>query len=215
MNDALALLAVVAVLFAARSNKATTHNSPGFNFFRPSQSIAGLSYRNIEDLVNVTNDQNSNVDLDALFQKHGAASGIPWQLLKAVAMTESSLNPAALNHEGDTTDERASRGLMQILAPSPLNVRGWKNNRPSEGLEALFNPDVNLYYGRQILSWNLETYGAPRGIALYNRWAERHSPVNGPFNNQYYVDRVLGYFEQFGGNYQALIAQYGAGSRGV
>jgi transglycosylase-like protein with SLT domain len=133
-------------------------------------------------------------NMDAAFQEHGARYGVDPLLLKAIATVESSLKPDAVN-----AADRYSVGLMQILyRPSdpnnlnskPLNhfdIDGW-NEATFDRLKTI---DFNVKLGAQIIAWNLKTYGYPRGIAVFNAWDQRHSPLHGPFKNQAYVDKVI------------------------
>lgn len=129
--------------------------------------------------------------VNELFQKWGTAYGVEWQLLKAVARKESRLNPNAVNN-----DDNESIGLMQVLCrpdgrggcANSLKVDGWNGATRKK----LFDPEFNIKIGAQILAWNIRKYGMPKAIAVYNRWAERSSPVAGPFENQPYVVAVLG-----------------------
>jgi len=128
--------------------------------------------------------------MDDLLKKWGAVYGVEWQLLKAIAMKESSLNPNAVN-----TADNESIGLMQVLC-RPDGQRGCGNNLNVDGWteatrKKLFDPDFNIRIGAQILAWNIRTYRMPKAIAVYNRWSERKSHVVGPFENQSYVDAVL------------------------
>ena len=128
--------------------------------------------------------------MDDLFRKWGVVYGVDWQLLKSIAVTESRLNPDAVN-----AADNESIGLMQVLCrpdggggcSNGLNVDGWSEATRKK----LFDPGFNIKIGAQILAWNIRTYGLPKAIAVYNRWAERTSPVAGPFQNQLYVDAVL------------------------
>ena len=128
--------------------------------------------------------------IDDLLKKWGAVHGVEWQLLKAIAIKESRLNPNAVS-----TADNESIGLMQVLCrpdgqggcSNNLNVDGWRIATRKK----LFDPDFNIRIGAQILAWNIRSYRMPRAIAVYNRWAERRSPVAGPFENQSYVDAVL------------------------
>jgi hypothetical protein len=132
----------------------------------------------------------SSSSIDDLLKKWGAAYGVEWRLLKAVAVTESRLNPNAVN-----SADNESIGLMQVLCrpdglggcSNKLNVDGWSEATRKK----LFDPRFNIRIGAQILAWNIRTYGLPKAIAVYNRWAERMSLVAGPFENQSYVDAVL------------------------
>jgi len=126
-----------------------------------------------------------------LFKKWGAKYGVEWQLLKAVARKESRLNPNAVNDE-----DNESIGLMQVLCrpdgqggcANSLEVDGWSGATRRK----LFDPEFNIKIGAQILAWNIRKYGMPKAVAVYNRWAERSSPIAGPFENQAYVAAVLG-----------------------
>ena len=158
-------------------------------------------------IVNSDNKQ----DLDSLFVKHGAVTGVPWQLLKAVAMRESSLNPDAINEEYDGPGGVASRGIMQVLCPQKLNVPGWKGREPEGGCNVLFDPDKGIHFGAHILKWNLETFGFPRGVSVYNNYSMRKAPLHGPFSNQGYVDAILRYFIQYGGDIEATNRKYNRG----
>ena len=152
-------------------------------FFFASQSVGA------SPLLAKTSDANPP-SIDDLLKKWGAVHGVEWQLLKAIAMKESSLNPNAVS-----TADNESIGLMQVLCrpdgqggcSNNLNVDGWRKVTRKK----LFDPDFNIRIGTQILAWNIGTYRMPRAIAVYNRWAERRSPVAGPFENQSYVDAVL------------------------
>lgn len=133
-------------------------------------------------------------DYDVLFQKHGAAHGVDWRLLKAIATVESHLNPRAENPDG------LSAGIMQIhCAPAHgatcsnrFDLAAW----PPANRAQLYDPDYNIAIGAQILAWNIEHLGLARGIAAYNQWGARKTPRGKLFPNQYYVDKVLYTYRQ-------------------
>lgn len=135
--------------------------------------------------------------MDEIFQKYGVKYGVDPILLKAIATVESSLNPQAVNPADPSV------GLMQILClpdgkggcRNRFNIDGWEDAT----FERLKDADFNVMLGAQILAWNLKTYGYPRGIAVYNAWDQRHAPVNGPFKNQSYVDKVIGAYRKLSG----------------
>ncbi len=136
-------------------------------------------------------------DFDALFRRHGAAHGVDWRLLKAIALVESSLNPRAEHPNG------LSSGLLQVYcapAHAPacrnrFNVAGW----PPASRAQLYDPDYNAHIATQILAWNLRTYGLEKGIAVYNAWGARKTPAGQAFPNQAYVDAVLTRYHTLGG----------------
>lgn len=133
--------------------------------------------------------------LDQIFQKYGLRYGVDPLLLKAIAMQESSLNPEAVRNN---PPHDISVGLMQVLCipgangicMNRFNVEGWDGTT----FDMLKDPDKNVQIAAQILAWNLEKFGSPRGIAVYNNWSARTAPVDGPFPNQHYVDRVTSFY---------------------
>lgn len=130
--------------------------------------------------------------LDELFVGYAAQNGLDPLLLKAIASVESAMNPNAVRNNPPND---VSVGLMQVLCipdshgvcKNRFDVEGW------EGMtfDALKDPATNINIASQILAWNLRQFGFPRGIAVYNAWNARHAPVDGPFPNQGYVDKVL------------------------
>lgn len=130
------------------------------------------------------------LSLDDLYHKHGTFKGLDWRIIKAIAIIESNENPQAIN----PTDP--SYGLMQVLCTATAMTQQCTNRFPSvpRWSEAtrerlLTDPDFNVHVGSTILKWNIDTYGMPKGIAVYNSWSARHDPANGPFRNQGYVDK--------------------------
>lgn len=87
--------------------------------------------------------------------------GIPVQVLKAVAKTESGLNHKAINrNDNGTTDI----GLMQINS-------SWLPDLKKRGIEEndLYNPCINLKTGAWILSNNAKNFGWNwEAIGAYN-----------------------------------------------
>lgn len=132
-------------------------------------------------------------EFDVLFQKHAAAHGVDWRLLKAVAIVESHLNSRAVNRRDP------SIGLMGVLCRpqgdtcgNRFDVAGW----PPRSREQLFDPDFNIAIGAQVLAWNLRAFGTARGIAVYNMWDARLTPRGRAFPNQFYVDKVLARYRE-------------------
>ncbi len=128
--------------------------------------------------------------LDEIFVRVGNRRGVDPLLLKAIAMVESSLNPAAIN-----TADNESIGLMQILC-RPDGRGGCSNRFDVDGWagisrDRLFDAETNVDIGAQILAWNIRTYGMPKALAVYNAWDQRSANVMGPFKNQSYVDKIL------------------------
>ncbi|NIR58942.1 MAG: lytic transglycosylase domain-containing protein [Gammaproteobacteria bacterium] len=141
-------------------------------------------------------------------------TGVPWRLLRAVAMRESNEDPQAINFERDGVGGRDSIGLMQVLCPQPLvAVRGWCGDRPCQGGcdRLFFDPAYNIGAGADILADTLRRGGFPRGIAMYNAASAKSAPPTGPFPNQDYVNDVINNFRALGGDVDELRRRYGDG----
>lgn len=140
-------------------------------------------------LLFVSVDPAKAYNLISLYQKYGQRYKIDPDLLRAVAIVESSENPKAVNPSDP------SYGLMQVLCRSngkgscsnQFNVTGW----PPRWREDLLEPDYNLSIASQILTWNIRQYGLKKGVACYNNWSARFDPKEGPFQNQGYVNKVF------------------------
>lgn len=141
-----------------------------------------------------------NPTLDDLFKKWGFAYNIDWRLIKAHAIAESSLSADAINPADP------SYGIGQILCradnyDSPCQnkfyIDGWSQATPNK----LLDPDFNIRMAAQIISKNVKQYGFPRAVAVYNRFVEYKKPMNGPFENQEYVDRVINIYNSLGGSH--------------
>lgn len=130
----------------------------------------------------------------------GQSRGVDPLLLRAICIVESSENPNAENPSDPSV------GLGQVLCRfdpadperrclNRFNVEGWERAT----WNALKDPAFNLDIAAQILKWNLDSFGFPRGVAVYNAWESRHAGVAGPFPNQGYVDKVLKVYSQLKG----------------
>lgn len=137
--------------------------------------------------------------LEELYREVGVRHGVNPRLLRAIAIIESGEDVDAVNPADP------SFGIMQLLCTvdnsgqrvcrNTLNLPGW----PPSKKQQLFDPVYNLEIAAGILRWNLENYGFPRGVAMYNAFGARMDPQNGPFRNQGYVEKVLGEFNKLGG----------------
>lgn len=150
-----------------------------------------------------------------VFDIVGGRLGMPAEMLRAIAFVESSHNPAAIRHE---PNGKRSVGLMQVLVPQRLpaiEALGlWKGEFPVRGEASLYDPATNVEIGARILQWNLETYGYPRGIAVFNHWGARKAPEQGPFPNSNYLTKFMRELNRFGGSaaHKRLAARYTKGS---
>jgi soluble lytic murein transglycosylase-like protein len=133
---------------------------------------------------------------DRLFQEQADRVGVPWELLKAIALQESDLSPRAVNAK--ETGGRRAIGLMQIVTPrggplgGPLGGAWGDRLAPSGGEQALFDPGFNIAVGADILAAMVSRYGlSRRAVTAYN---------DGRGNDKNpYGDSVLSIFEQLTG----------------
>ena len=135
--------------------------------------------------------------LDEIYQRYGLFYDLDWRLIKAVSLVENApQDPNAFNPKDP------SYGLMQVLCwdgpggrcSNPVNLPGWPPTK-----DELLNPDTNVKFAAGILKWNLDTYGMPKGISVYNSWSARTAPETGPYPNQGYVDKVLATYQALHG----------------
>ena len=111
-------------------------------------------------------------------------------LVKAVAMTESSLNPNAVNPSDP------SYGLMQvmpILAEDFGIVKDYHNPTDAE-IAMIREPQTNLRIGAWFLSKLLAKYNVETSIEMYN--VGEHGWLEGR-RNPAYVAKVKGYYDEF------------------
>lgn len=127
---------------------------------------------------------------DWIYKKY-ATKYADWKLLKAIAITESSENPRAINKSDPSyglgqvlckTDTIGSNQYCKNLLPA---VPEFKSMTPQKLMDA----ETNVRVYSKIIDDNIRRYGFERGIATYNRWGSRLE--NKPFTNQRYVDTVL------------------------
>jgi soluble lytic murein transglycosylase-like protein len=127
------------------------------------------------------------VNLDAYDDAILAAAsvnGLPAELIKAVAVTESRMNPRAVSSAG-------ARGLMQIL-PSTGRALGLVD--PFDGAQS-------IAAGAAYLAKQVGAFGDyPLAVAAYNAGPDavrRHRGIPPYPETQTYVSRVLGLYEHF------------------
>lgn len=123
-------------------------------------------------------------DYDAAFLAAGAQNGLPAELIKAVAVAESRMNPAAVSPAG-------AEGLMQII-PSTQRALGVTDP---------FDAEQSIAAGAAYLATQVGRFGDyTRAIAAYNAGPEavaRYGDVPPYRETQTYVSRVLGLYAHF------------------
>jgi len=100
------------------------------------------------------------------FEEAGAVYGISPTLLKAMAMVESSLKPAALNRGHIKNTSSIDIGLMQInsrwLRQEPFRSLGYQQAH-------LMDPCTNVKVGAWVLANNFKVHGATwEAVGAYN-----------------------------------------------
>ena len=133
-------------------------------------------------------DRITNLDsYDATFRAVAAETRLPAELLKAVAVTESRMNPAAVSPAG-------ARGLMQLV---PSTARALGVNDP-------FDAEQSIRGGATYLSRQVSRFGSySLALAAYNAGPDAVARYGGvpPYpETSTYVSRVIGLYEHFRDN---------------
>ena len=176
----------------------------GFLLFSQ-QAIGAVSMsepkRRLFDLTDVLPENqggNFKTDFDVYFERSADQFSVPFALLKAHAIMESSLNPRAFRDENPSgrTDRKgwASRGLMQTLF-WPGSTRFQKYGfGPERDPSELFDPETNIHVAAQLIRDNLNAcHGSLRdAINMYNAGVKESVRI-APHN---YTDKVFNYYKQ-------------------
>lgn len=139
-------------------------------------------------------------DYDMIIETVADEENIPFALLKAHGVIESSLNPRAFTDENPTgrSDRQgwASRGLMQVLW-WPNSDRFKSYGFPDVDLangELLFDPYTNVHIAAKIIKRNLNACGGnlQDAINMYNT-GKKYTEYRAPNN---YTSKVLSTYKQ-------------------
>lgn len=139
-------------------------------------------------------------DFDLEFQAVSDETGVPFALLKAHAIRESSLDSQAFRDENPTkrTDRIgwASRGLMQILwwpGSNRFGKYGFPDGTLGKDGEKMFNPYVNIKIAGQLIRDNLNSVGGNLrdAVNMYNT-GKKESQYKAPHD---YVNKVISSYE--------------------
>ena len=115
-------------------------------------------------------------------------------LVKAVARTESSLNPNASNSSDPSW---GLMGIMPILAQDYGIVRDYRNPTAAE-IAMIREPQTNLFIGAWNLSRLLKKYSFGIAVQMYNV-GEKGYNVDG-HRAPDYLEKVTGYYNEYRNN---------------
>ena len=133
-------------------------------------------------------DRIANLDAyDTQFLSAAAENGVPAELLKAVCVAESRMNPGAVSPAG-------ARGLMQIVPSTARHL----------GVTDPFDPDQSIAGGAAYLAKQVGRFGTySLAVATYNAGPEavvRYGGIPPYKETRTYVSRVIGLYEHFRDN---------------
>lgn len=121
---------------------------------------------------------------DPLFRTAELRYGVDAELLKAVCVAESGMNPNAVSHAG-------AQGLMQLMPGTAQEL----------AVTDPFDPEQSIAGGARYLSWQLDTFGSVRlALAAYNAGPANVQKYGGipPFDEtQDYVPKVMALYDLF------------------
>ena len=102
--------------------------------------------------------------LDSMIKEAAFKYSVDWKLVKAVAMTESSLNPNASNPKDPSY---GLMGIMPILAEDFGIVRDYHNPTDAE-IAMIRDPQTNLNIGAWHLHYLTGKYPFDAAVQMYN-----------------------------------------------
>jgi soluble lytic murein transglycosylase-like protein len=182
---ALPLAAADLYLYTAPDGTVVLTDSPRHDQFDLwwSDTVPGASLPNGVPMPRL--DRIADLDAyDARFLEEGAANGVPAELLKAVCVAESRMNPRAVSSAG-------AQGLMQIMPGTQKQL----------GVTDPFDPAQSIAGGADYLARMVARFGSYRlAVAAYNAGpgaVERAGGVPRNEETPTYVARVMGLYEHF------------------
>lgn len=169
----------------------------GLIIFGASKAMGSSALKDISP-----NDQGGNFkrDFDHSFTRASNLTGVPFALLKAHAIAESSINPKAFVDESSGRGDRkgwASRGLMQILwwpGSERFKKYGFPDSQMGSDGSLMFDPDVNTEIAAKLIKDNLKACDGDLrdAVNMYNT-GKKESEFQAPGG---YVDKVIGYYSK-------------------
>ena len=124
----------------------------------------------------------NDTSLDPIFESVGQQYGIDPDLLRAQAMTESSLNPKAV---GPVTSQGQALGVSQLMPATAASL----------GVSDRTDPQASIEAQAKLLKENLARYGTPEGALL---------AYHGGTNQSAWGPKTHDYLSKVTANYQQL-----------
>ena len=152
----------------------------------------------LEDIEPENQGGNYKQDYDLDIENAADLENVPFALLKAHAIAESSLNPRAFMDENpnklSSRQGWASRGLMQLLfwpGSTRFEQFGYTSEMLSGG-EKLYDPHINTLIAAKLIRANLKSCSGNLrdAVNMYNTGAKESVRI-APGG---YVDKVLKYY---------------------
>lgn len=186
--------------------KGVSSGSSGSGVLTSNTQVTRGNPWNLPDIDSSNQEGGYDTSYDESFEKASGATGVPFALLKAHAIRESSLNPNASHQD---TDSESSYGLMQVEWSTDenstlfnrLSKYGSQYQGSNLDIAMLSEPDNNCFLGASIISDNMGWLnpGGRNGlqglrdvINAYNTGVAettREAPAN-------YVNDVIGYYQK-------------------
>lgn len=148
------------------------------------KQASGVSFAQCLEETQTPATQEKTRTLNDIFEEASKKYDVPLNLLKAVAMQESSFKTDAVSHAG-------AQGLMQLMPATAREL----------GVTDSFDPEQNVMGGAKYLSQMLKKYNGNVKLALaaYNAGSNNVAKYGGvpPFKEtQDYVVKVMNYMNQ-------------------